>query len=457
MFIYELPSLLYDEEALTGHSNQGAVMERLTIQNLGPIKQAVVEPMPLTVFIGPQASGKSLLAQLLYFFRNLDELVGEYFRPEIIHRRDAAEWILKEILDDLRGVPFGYFANGVATLEYLDDCSPFSVIDWKLKVTESNRRVSLSEGKNLKKHVNELLRKFHEEPGTTYRNGRIPSSVFLPTERSLYTSMIQKNPGMLYGKDQPYFVRQFATVMQKMMNQFSNRPTAQDKKSARRSRKWVRTLFEMFPTLGNNLMNDRRTRSWDALRRCLKGSAYVPKTGPSMWKWVTDGEVKKIIPIEAISSGQMEAWPYFLVSMMMAEDAVLHCYLEEPETHLHPAAQELIVDDIVRHIYDGYIDDSEITDERIEAANTYSFILTTHSPFLLFKINNYLQRASLPPDVVKKSSGKPLFPLHFDQIAAYNLGNGNVVDICDPKLKLIDTKEFDDVSSAMGREFEEML
>lgn len=432
-------------------------MERLVIKNLGPIKSAVVEPKPLTIFIGPQASGKSLIAQILYFFRNLDELIGEHYRPELRQRRDAAEWILKEILDDLRGVPFGYFANGVAVLEYLDDSSPSRTIDWKMKVTESNRRVSLSEGKALKKHVDEMLRKLHEEPGSTYQNGRIPSSVFLPTERSLYTSMIQKNPGMLYGKDQPYFVRQFATVMQRMMNQFSNRSSEADRQLAKKNRKWVRDLFEMFPLLGNDLSTERRTRSWDALRRCLKGTAYVPKTGPSMWKWVTDGEVKKIIPIEATSSGQMEAWPYYLVSMMMAEHAMHECYLEEPETHLHPAAQEMIVDDIVRHIHDGYLEAEEAFNCRIEEANSFSFVITTHSPFLLFKINNYLQYASQQSDVEPRTSRKRMFPLYFDQVAAYNLRNGNVVDICDPKLKLIDTKEFDDVSSAMGREFEELL
>lgn len=39
--------------------------ERLSIRHFGPVQQAEIAPRNLTVFVGPQASGKSLVAQLL--------------------------------------------------------------------------------------------------------------------------------------------------------------------------------------------------------------------------------------------------------------------------------------------------------------------------------------------------------------------------------------------------------
>jgi len=47
------------------------VTESLTIGRLGPIGKLEIKPRPLTILIGEQASGKSLVALLLYFFRGL--------------------------------------------------------------------------------------------------------------------------------------------------------------------------------------------------------------------------------------------------------------------------------------------------------------------------------------------------------------------------------------------------
>ena len=45
-------------------------MEKLIINNFAGIKDAIFELCPITVLIGPQATGKSVLAKLLYYFRD---------------------------------------------------------------------------------------------------------------------------------------------------------------------------------------------------------------------------------------------------------------------------------------------------------------------------------------------------------------------------------------------------
>ncbi|HEY84595.1 MAG TPA: AAA family ATPase [Chloroflexi bacterium] len=49
--------------------------ERLVIENFGPIKKADVDLRELTVFVGPQATGKSLAAQSVYFLRRYETLL----------------------------------------------------------------------------------------------------------------------------------------------------------------------------------------------------------------------------------------------------------------------------------------------------------------------------------------------------------------------------------------------
>jgi predicted ATPase len=45
-------------------------MEKLEINNFLTIRQAKVDVRRFTIFIGPQANGKSVIAKVLYFFRN---------------------------------------------------------------------------------------------------------------------------------------------------------------------------------------------------------------------------------------------------------------------------------------------------------------------------------------------------------------------------------------------------
>lgn len=56
--------------------------EILKISGLGPIKNLKIEIKPLTVLVGPQASGKSLAAQALYFFRTLRSEFDQRYKRE---------------------------------------------------------------------------------------------------------------------------------------------------------------------------------------------------------------------------------------------------------------------------------------------------------------------------------------------------------------------------------------
>ena len=57
-------------------------MQKLIVRNFGPIKELDLEIKDLMLFIGEQATGKSTVAKLVYFFKSLREKLIEYLFEE---------------------------------------------------------------------------------------------------------------------------------------------------------------------------------------------------------------------------------------------------------------------------------------------------------------------------------------------------------------------------------------
>ncbi|MBK8562198.1 MAG: AAA family ATPase [Saprospiraceae bacterium] len=59
-------------------------MQKLIVRNFGPIRELDLDIKDLSLFIGEQATGKSTVAKLIYFFKKVvkDELVGYLVNPK---------------------------------------------------------------------------------------------------------------------------------------------------------------------------------------------------------------------------------------------------------------------------------------------------------------------------------------------------------------------------------------
>lgn len=132
----------------------------------------------------------------------------------------------------------------------------------------------------------------------------------------------------------------------------------------------------------------------------------------------------------------MSSWPFFTIARDYLDVTEEHCfYFEEPETHLHPNAQVEVVKTIAYLISRGH-----------------RFVITTHSPFILYVINNLIQ-AHIAYD------GKPPegeFSIDPDHVAAYCMGE-NPHSIVDKETRLLDLDEIDDVFDDIGEYFQTML
>ncbi len=392
--------------------------EKITIKRLGPIEEASVEIKPLTVLVGEQASGKSLVAQVAFFFKSLKGLIARYFNEQLVEKEHWHEIIIKQMLDQLRGVPFGYFSNGTAQLRYETDA-----VEWSVKVYRSNRAVNLNNA--LKRSMDGWVQEWRENKETLGREWKM-ANVFIPTERSIFTRLSDKAPTVLYADYQPLTARLFyesldvaKSINQKQLLSKLTKMEGGDSTLLRNWEEWATYIGEK-------------------QKSALKGSAYVPKVGPQSWKWRVDkGQGKyTIIPIEATASGQMEAWPFFVIASTLGVTMPgMTIYFEEPETHLHPAAQVDVIETI------GFM-----------VKLKHHFFITTHSPYVLYVINNMMQRFMANRGHVL--AGNAVDPR---LVASYRI-SAKANEIMDQNVtKLIDATELERVANEIGGEFDRLL
>jgi hypothetical protein len=371
--------------------------ERLVIHNFGPIADADIEIRDLTVFVGPQATGKSLAAQLLYFFRRFEQVSAGVLG-------DSPDDVMTKALQRWLGVDPSLYAG------------PGARCDWHLKngsppasfyVDGQGLHASVDPGR-LSRHVS----------APTLDPSSEPEHVYIPAGRSLYS-----------------FVPPFAqpTSLLEPLGVV-----------------WPGYILAFYRTLGGwthfrwqfrgEIVLDQRNQDRLAyfhkrMRSVVKGSVeYGPGT-------ISLRLGERRFPVTTLASGQMEAWPFFVIieALLSASRLDGACiYFEEPEAHLHPGAQRAIMQAI------AYL-----------ARQGCRFVLTTHSPYVLYALNNQLmageiakQDGRLPEGVDTEAALLP------GQVSAYRFGaDGQVHDIMDTETGLIDADELEAVTEGLGAEF----
>ena len=377
--------------------------EKLILKNLGPLKESVLEPRKLTIIIGEQATGKSLAAQLLYFFRGLKYFLAKKYK-ETSFEENWQERVIRELLYELRGVRFGYFANDTAHLIYQKEDKT-----WQITIYGKSQRVRPL--KQLRLDITSWFKKWHQDKEALGKERSQTRQFFIPTEGPLITLFIVNEPGVLFSSYQPLFLKEFANAISRSLEIYDGL-----------------IHQKTYPSDVIFLLNKQK--------EALGGMAYVPKKGVKVWKWQL-ADKKKVLPIEAVSSGQMEAWPFFVMITtfgVLYKDAMF--YLEEPETHLHPRAQVKVMETI------GYL----VNQGR-------QFVITTHSPFILYVVNNMIQRwLSYKGNVPEGQIG-----LNPEDVTAYQFKEESQRIIDRDETGLIDVQELERIADALGEEFDRLL
>lgn len=153
----------------------------------------------------------------------------------------------------------------------------------------------------------------------------------------------------------------------------------------------------------------------------------VTKQGKAVWiDQLSDGEKNLVAMVGDIAMRLALANP-------VAKDPLKGhgiVMIDEVELHLHPAWQQSVLFDLLA-TFPGL-----------------QFFITTHSPFVLSKLNNIVLRERMRPDGDLKTNS---------DIAVFSMGNGLVESMIDPETGLLKAGRMDEVADDIDREFTDIL
>ncbi len=414
-------------------------MEKLTLKNFLNINSIELDLAKINIVIGTQASGKSIIAKLIYFFQNF---FVEY-RISILKSQNEGEFyqtIIKrfqEIFPDYtwnsQEFEIGYKINDYYINIYTKPVpeNKYKIFlkysDYLVKIREtliSEFRQNISEENNIKsprEYLEEIFSK-HILRGQDMSTLDFPT--FIPAGRSFF-AFLQNNIFSLLSNNIPidYFLQEFGSNYEQIKKTY---PLSID-------------LCQE-----NDSIND-------LIQKIIMGN-YLHENGQD---WISMNDERKINLLNS-SSGQQEALPMVLILAVLpfSTSSNRTFIIEEPEAHLFPTSQKHIVS-LISLVFNA-------------THKKHKFFIATHSPYTLTAFNNLIQAGNALKTIKAKTEQNNLLEnlfklvpenemLDIKDIGAYTLKNGTLESIINEENNWIDTNIIDDVSNEFSNTFEKLI
>lgn len=425
----------------------GEAMRKLVVEKFSCIEKAEIDLSRLTVLIGPQASGKSVLSKLIFFFNDIMSSQylwledGKPYSSFIAFLGDEfktwfppAAWGGYKFSIKYTSGPITFSIARKGLKSKLTDDVTITITESFQELYEHGLRVSRSERFRVAEGADPEVA-VEREYETFWRirdslesalarmvgDDYVISQTFVPAGRSFFTSI---------GKTIVAFDQ--SGLLDPVTVKFGRLFTA------------YRDRWRSRTPSARHMTADERDRHRSAMKLFFGGE--IRRERDKDFVETPDG---RRIPFHILSSGQQELLPLWMVMSFMARKSSERriVYIEEPEAHLFPTAQSRVVEYLTSLLSDS--------------APGRSMVITTHSPYVLSKLNNLLMAGTLGSSSKEKSllveaivpKVAWIRPIH---VRAYAISNGVVVSILDED-GLIDANYLDAVSDDIGLEFAKLL
>lgn len=428
-------------------------MESLNIDNFLTIREAEIEVKQFTIFIGPQGSGKSVIAKLLYFFR---EFLQQQFPRSIQNFEDKR---------DLQKA-------GLKKFEQLFPPYTWDKQDFSIIYTNGDVEIILARKEPTNKqsalHLNysENLAGIHRRAKATYRKKQQGSeqeqttkdvfvgkndafldvlynhvytssydyafrpSVFIPASRSFFANLQQNVFSFLANNISiDPLIKEFGSVYEFGKTSYKRWSTPTERRFMRKSKDWMQSFDALF----------------SYIEKIVAGKYVYEKDQD----WIVSDHRR--INLANASSGQQESLPMLIVllsrSFFSEKFRPITFFIEEPEAHLFPVAQKDVVELLAK----------------LNNLTGCRYVITTHSPYILTALNNlvYAKNLAAYQNEQLDKQVSELVPsqaqVSFENISAYVVEDGEVASILDAEIKLIGTSIIDKVSDQFDAVFSKLL
>jgi AAA15 family ATPase/GTPase len=406
------------------------VKERITLKNFVVIKKADIELKRLNIIIGPQANGKSLIAKLVCFFRNIPEAFISSIR-----KLDTKREFDKIILCDFEERFPRYSWEGTSfTIHYFNGEFSFEIEGKRTNKGKTTLTIKYCE--ILAKIFNSkkaLFKRKTEERRSASPEDRRYSDYSILLEN--ISNPLKEEYGYFFGKtvfipaSRSFFANLQNNIFSFLASSLKIDPFLKD----------FGQLYEHSKGIHNDKYIARRYKD---IHEQFSPSLEAIISGSYEYQDDQDWIVSKGRKINLInaSSGQQESLPMLLVlsiwPAVRSEQTNSSMYfIEEPEAHLFPTSQSRIVSLL----------------SQILTLNNTNLFITSHSPYILSAFNNLIlahdkiAEESITLAEFQKINGT-CFPISFEDVSAYTISEGVTESIADSDYRMIGGDILDSVS-----------
>jgi predicted ATP-dependent endonuclease of OLD family len=460
-------------------------MQKIIIKNFGAIEYAEIEIKKVLVLIGEQASGKSTIAKLIYFFKSLKDYLLSKYQLKTSDSLDIVSnfiFLIQERFYDFFGSTL-YIPIFEITYYYSLEKNKFINL-----VLDDEKRInaSLSDNffnENIEKSINQIKKLLEDDLSDEDLNSYAPNigiiryiqrlstilsqsleSVFETSQTDLFFVIASRNVTVSYSNQ--FNMRLFAGIQNTLEN--NNQKSSNNKQQITddilmiefiEKCEIIKNIFEKFDNfdgLINRYVEDEAKKHhliniMKKVYKILRGRYCIDSDGE---KIVLDSQSKKYVYLHNASSGQKESIRILQdIFLNIINDRIILRIIEEPEAHLFPIAQKDLI---------------ELLAVMVNQNHDNQIIITTHSPYILSVFNNLLfakrvveKNPSTHSEVAEIISED--YWLNGYEFSAYSLGNRSwngeanyCESIFDSEMGLIAQNYLDTVSEMMGGEFNQL-
>ena len=449
-------------------------MYRLVVDKFGPLSNVDININDISIFIGPQASGKSTIAKLIYYFLSIRDDLSQYYISYItIGTIKQSHVIISDIKKRLRykfvqlfgttkhlqnfNIHFYYsnssyihitlnkdnFIDSILSRNINDQITAINKDLYQyLKYLESPSAREVTQESILLQNTKQrqILLSISSRINTMIGEDNV--AIYIPACRSMLATLSDyiynlihdkiiedKEDNASYNYSIDYATKTFInkiTHLKKVFNQSLDDIIIDRRKFADSSTTIPNELLDKIKKLSYAILNGEYRYSYNEERLYYSKDEYVK--------------------FSFSSSGQQEAtWIVLLIFMQILNNANTTILIEEPEAHLYPEAQMYIMQLIA--LFANY--------------KSNKVIITTHSPYTLTTLNTFIQAHSIGQKATLKAQTNDIVSkdmwINYNKLSAFMLNNKQLLSLLDDELKQIKAEEIDGVSSIINENYYKLL
>ncbi|MDH2510826.1 AAA family ATPase [Acinetobacter baumannii] len=426
-------------------------MEKLKIDNFLVLSKVDIPIKKINIVIGPQSVGKSIIAKILYFIYTIPNEI----RDGIFSGSNEKE-IFEALAESFKKIfPPQYWSLSNFQITYKLNDLTIKISNKEDKRNSLNiefdkvHALELKQLTNLNRRFDQVIQERLVQSNLNFKSNESLKYKLDATEVKfdIFREAIENSKFNLFFDKSG---AQFVPAARAVFSIFSDNSALENQTDDPIIKKFAQT-YKTHSSLHQYVQCDNPHTASERLRnkvqrifeKILKGKFVLKEKKAFL------SINNQIISVKNISSGQQEILPLMIMltfEMFLTHTKLTPYFIEEPEAHLFPEAQCEVMNliSLLSHNFDS------------------QFFITTHSPYLLTILNNFIYA-----DELIKSGKLSLekfneisndgFPLDFNDIHAFSIQNGESISIMDTEFKLVDTNFLDSASKSAENIFDELL